>query len=192
MLLKIVGLSIGWFALSLLLMVLVGAAGAYFAHTYTQDKLQNDTRAELYTLARVKSADVQGSFELVQQAVYGVAAHMQLAPDNVTASGKDSSGFEVLAKAAIHRHPSVLAVGWLEANPARSARPLVHLQEGAKARQKPFENNFRKFMGFDFATDAQWLSTMRAAAQTKQLQVSYQGLGAGSTAQRPLFQHRRF
>ena len=176
------------------LVLLAGATAAYLVYSHTHASQAFDSDADLHMLARVKAADIQNSFELVQEAVAGMAAPLQLAAD--------TRNFDELAKATLQRHPGVLALGWLEASAMPAANTVSFTQRNAQgvfsaAPLKPdyvsmqhlqinsqsanLENEFRKFVGFDFSSDAQWQNAINAAAQTKKLQVSYQGLGADDT-----------
>jgi signal transduction histidine kinase len=191
----------GWLtALAVALIVLLGAAATFGAWRLVQMNQLRDTEAVVTDQARAKSNEVQGVMSLVQEALYGVGAHM--------ASGADDAGFEAFAKSALARHAAIVAIGWIEAvKPGANDKtgsfrgqpilqrdwlgnfvpaaakpsylPLTRLVLGKSAADTAAV--YKAFLGFDFASDERWQDTLARARKAGNLQISYTGLGASDS-----------
>ncbi len=109
----------GWLtALAVALILLLGGLATWAAWRLVQDSLLRDTQAVVSEQARAKSNDVQGVMSLVQEALYGVGAHLESVNSNVTPGSNDSAGFDAafdgVANSALARHGSVIAIAWVE------------------------------------------------------------------------------
>jgi signal transduction histidine kinase len=191
----------GWLtALAVALIGLLGAAATFVAWRQVTEGQLRDTQTVVTDQARAKSNDVQGVMSLVQEAVYGVGAHLASAPDDAL--------FDAYAKSALARHDAIVAIGWIDnfkpvatdkpgsfrgqaitqrdwlgnfvaSTPKASYLPLARLALGKSAADQA--TALQGFVGFDFSSDERWQDTLTRARQANTLELSYTGLGAGDS-----------
>jgi signal transduction histidine kinase len=188
----------GWLtALAVALIGLLGAAATFVAWRQVTEGQLRDTQTVVTDQARAKSNDVQGVMSLVQEAVYGVGAHLASAPDDAL--------FDAYAKSALLRHDAIVAIGWIDnfkpgaadkpgsfrgqaitqrdwlgnfvaTAPKPAYLPLARLALGKSATDNAAA--LKGFVGLDFASDERWQDALARARKTNSLQLSYTGLGA--------------
>ena len=180
--------------LTILLIVLTGAFATYRAWLLATDSNARETESTIAEQSRARANDVQGVLTLAQEAVYGVGDHM-------SASGTNEV-FETLAMRALERHPSISAIGWIEAVSGTDSKTPVSLR-GLPVTQRDWLSNFvpaepktsylvmthvatqkaseeksaarKGFIGFDFSSDERWRTVMERANKVGKLQVSFSG-----------------
>jgi signal transduction histidine kinase len=195
-------------ALAVGLILVLGGLATAAAWRLVQSSQLRETQALVNDQARAKSNDVQGVMALVQEALYGVGAHM--------AQANDELGFEAFANSALARHASIVAIGWVEAY-VPSTRPGPNDKAGSFRGQAMTQRNWlgnfvpadakprhlpltrlalgqaagdqgpalKAFLGFDLGSDERWLDVMERARKSAngapKLQISYIGLGANDS-----------
>jgi signal transduction histidine kinase len=117
-------------ALAVALIFWVGGLATWAAWRLVQDGQVRDTQAVVNDQARAKSNEVQSVMALVQEALYGVGAHVANISTNVNSNVNantntntntninDAAAFDAafdgVAHSALARHESIVAIAWVE------------------------------------------------------------------------------
>lgn len=110
-------------------LLFIAGIAAVLAYQFANGQKSEEATRAMATLARVKSADVQSRFELLEEASLGLGGYMQ--------EPRLPPNFDGLARAVIARQPSALALGWLPVQAGSASVRLVNLQYSAQAALTP-------------------------------------------------------
>lgn len=181
--------------LAVVLVLAVGGVATHQAWQMAKGTEERDVASSIAAHGRARADDVQNVLALIQESVYGVAAHL--------AASSGDAGFEAFAARSLERHQSIAAIGLIETASSLSGETPMEVG-GLPVTQRDWLNNFvpverrarhlvltkivtrtqdsendaarRRFLGFDFGSDEGWGAAIARAESTASLQVSFAGL----------------